>query len=173
MTVTGLPVEFSITRIINAPRDRVWRAFTEADSLAQWWGPKGATIRVLKLDVRPGGTFHYAMEFQPRRPMYGRFIYREIKAPERIVFISSFSDIDGGVTRAPFPQIKDTWPLEILNTVTFTEEHGRTTVSLRGHPIDATDAEVKTFAGMFDSMRQGFGGTFDKLEVYVAQARAA
>jgi uncharacterized protein YndB with AHSA1/START domain len=171
MTTSVAPVEFSISRTFNAPRERVWRAFTEADSLAQWWGPKGSAIRVLRLDLRPGGIFHYSMEFQPGHPMYGRFIYREIVAPERLVYVSAFSDAGGGVTRAPFPQIKDSWPLEVLNVMTLTEDAGRTTLSLRGHPIDASAEEMKTYAGMFDSMRQGFGGTFDQLDAWLAKAK--
>ena len=66
--------------------------------------------------------------------MFGRFVYREVAAPERLVFVNSFSDAAGGITRAPFPQLDGKWPLEILNVVTLTEEGGRTTVSLRGGP---------------------------------------
>ena len=92
-----------ITRILNAPRDKVWKAWSEADSLAQWWGPKGCTIRIVTFEFRPGGVFHYAMQVQPGHDMFGRFVYRDITAPERIVFINSFSDLEGGITRAPFP----------------------------------------------------------------------
>lgn len=160
--------DFVITRTLNAPRDKVWKAWSEADSLAQWWGPKGCTIRIVTFDFRPGGVFHYAMQFQPGHDMFGRFVYRDIAAPERIVFINSFSDIDGGITRAPFPQLKDLWPLEVHNTLTLSEENGKTTLTLRGRPINASEAETNAFIGMFDSMKQGFGGTFDKLEEYLA-----
>lgn len=161
--------EFTITRTINAPRARVWKAVSEKDELAQWWGPKGSTLRVIQLDFRPGGIFHYAMQFQPGHDMFGRFIYREIVAPEKIVFVSSFSDEQGGITRAPFPQIGETWPLEVLNTWTLTETGGKTTLHLSGGPLNANEAEHKTFVGMFDSMRQGFGGTFDQLDAYLAK----
>jgi uncharacterized protein YndB with AHSA1/START domain len=162
--------DFVISRTFDASRDRVWSAFTSADALAQWWGPKGSKIRVIKLDFRPGGIFHYAMAFQPGRDMYGRFIYSEIAAPERLVFINSFSDPEGGITRAPFPQLEGKWPLEVLNTMTLTEQGGKTTISLRGGPINATEEERKIFDGMADSMRQGFGGTFDQLDAYLAKA---
>ena len=159
--------EFVISRTFNAPRALVWKAWSEAERLAQWWGPKGCKIRVVKLEFRPGGTFHYAMQFKPGHEMWGRFIYREIAAPERIVFVNSFSDVKGGIMRAPF---KDTWPLEVLNTVTFTEQGGKTTMTLRGAPIKATAEELEAFAGMFASMQQGFGGTFDQLAAYLARA---
>jgi predicted 3-demethylubiquinone-9 3-methyltransferase (glyoxalase superfamily)/uncharacterized protein YndB with AHSA1/START domain len=165
--------EFTISRTFDAPRDLVWKAWTEAERMAQWWGPKGAAIRVMKLDLRPGGIFHYAMQYQPGRDVFGRMAYREIAAPERLVFVTSFSDAQGGITRAPFPQIGETWPLEVLNTVTLTERDGKTTVSVRGEPINATGEELATFMRMFDSMRQGFGGTFDKLAAYLAQGRDA
>ena len=54
--------------------------------------------------------------------------------------------------------------------MTLTEQGGKTTISLRGGPINATEEERKIFAGMADSMRQGFGGTFDKLDEYLAKA---
>jgi uncharacterized protein YndB with AHSA1/START domain len=98
----------------------------------------------------------------------GRFIYRDIVAPEKLVFINSFSDANGGITRAPF---SPTWPLEILNTLTLTERDGKTTLDLRGSPINATEAERKTFEGMRNSLRQGFTGTFDQLETYLKQAK--
>lgn len=159
--------EFVVSREFAAPRDLVWKAWTEGARLAQWWGPKGSDIRVERMDLRPGGMFLYAMAFKPGQDMWARFVYQEIKAPERLVYISAFSDPDGGITRAPFPQIRDTWPLEILNTLTLTEQDGKTTLTLRGRPINATVEEMKTYASMFGSMQQGFGGTFEKLEQHL------
>ena len=125
---------------------------------------------MIKLDLKPGGIFHYAMAFQPGHDMYGRFVFRELAAPERIVFVTSFSDAEGGITRAPFPQLEGKWPLEVLNTMTMAEQNGWTTISLRGGPINATDEERKIFESMTESMRQGFGGTFDKLAEYLGNA---
>ena len=127
--------------------------------------------RVIQLDFRPGGMFHYAMAFQPGQDMYGRFVYREIAAPERLVFVNSFSDANGGITRAPFPQLKGKWPLEVLNVVTLAEEGGKTTLTLRGGPVNATEGERAIFAANIDSMRQGFGGTFDKLAEWLDGAK--
>jgi uncharacterized protein YndB with AHSA1/START domain len=162
--------EFVIEREFDAARDFVWKAWTEVERLAQWWGPRGCRIEVLKFDLRPGGVFHYAMRFSADKLMYGRFVYREIAAPERLVFVNSFSDPEGGLTRAPFPQLQGNWPLEVLNHLTLVEKGGRTGLILRGHPINATPTEVATYTSMFDSMRQGFGGTFDALADYLAKA---
>jgi uncharacterized protein YndB with AHSA1/START domain len=158
--------QFEISRTFDAPRDLVFRAFSEAERLAQWWGPKGFTIEVRKLEFRPGGIFHYRMDAPNPSDMRGRFIYREIVPPERIVWVNSFSDPAGGITRAPFAE---TFPAEILNVMTLTEQDGKTTLSLRGGPIGATAEEQAFFEGMFDSMRQGFGGTWDQLEAYLAK----
>lgn len=168
MTLTDAEQDFVLTRIVKAPRARVWKAYSEADQLAQWWGPKGAAIRVLTLDFRPGGMFHYAMEFQPGHPIYGRFVYGLIDEPQRLEYISGFSDEHGGLTRAPFPQLEDRFPLEIHNAVTFEETDGATLVTARSSPINATPAEIDTFVGMFESMRGGFNGTFDKLDTLLA-----
>lgn len=158
--------EFTITRQFDAPRALVFRALTEADRLAQWWGPTGFEMVSAKVDLRPGGLFHYQMRSPQGQVMWGRFVYREIVPPERIVFTNSFSDAAGGATRAPF---SPTWPLEVLNTLTLTEAAGRTAVTLRGGPFNATPEERRTFEGHFPSMQQGFGGTFDQLAAYLAK----
>ena len=73
----------------------------------------------------------------------------------------------GESVRGPFdPNL----PVEILHTVLFTEVHGKTTLTLRGHPINATEVERKTYAGFRDSMKQGFGETFDRLDEYLANS---
>jgi uncharacterized protein YndB with AHSA1/START domain len=164
--------EFVLVRTFDAPRNLVWKAWTSAQALGQWWGPKGATIRVIKFDLRPGGMFHYAFALQSGHEMYGRFVYREVVAPERLVFVNSFSDPEGGITRAPFPQLKDKWPLEVLNVMRLTELAGETTLTLRANPLNASEEERAMFTSHIDSMRQGFGGTFDRLAEHLAGADA-
>ena len=160
---------FVLTRSFNAPRELVFRAFTEAERLAKWWGPKGFDLQVKQLDVRPGGTFHYRMVAANGNEMWGKFVYREISAPERILFVSSFSDAEGNVTSSPFGIA---FPLRVMNTWTFSEKDGKTTITLRGGPINATEEEVKTYEGMSASMNQGFGGTFDQLDAYLGELKA-
>jgi uncharacterized protein YndB with AHSA1/START domain len=158
--------ELVITRIFAAPRELVWKAFTEPDRLARWWGPKGFTMLVRTLDFRPGGVFHYSMRSPGGQVMWGRFVYRELQAPERMVFVNSFADEAGNIIRSSF---SPTWPLEILNTVTLTESDGTTTVTLRGGPINTTAEERETFWNSQESVRQGFAGTFDQLATYLAE----
>ncbi len=160
---------FEITRVFDAPRDKVWKAWTEAERLKQWWGPAGFKVHTSKVDLRPGGIFHYGMKAPDGSDMWGRFTYREIKAPERLVFIVSFSDPKGGLTRHPGHAA---WPLETLSTVTFTEQGGKTKVTVQWIPADSsTEAERKTFDEGRDSMKQGWGGTMDQFAAYLGQAK--
>lgn len=167
--LSGMPpvVEFSIAREFKAPRELVWKAWTEGARLAQWWGPKGFGIEVKRLDLRPGGIFLYSMVKPKGQKVWGKFTYREIAAPERLVFINSFSDENGGTTRNPWFQ--SAWPLEIHNTLTLTEKAGTTTMRLRGTPINATEEERQAYVAMKPSMDQGFKGTLEQLETYLAQ----
>jgi uncharacterized protein YndB with AHSA1/START domain len=160
---------FVITRVFDAPRDLVFKAWTEAERLMHWWGPKGFTWASGTLDLRPGGMFHYCMRSPNGQEMWGKFVYREIVAPERIVFVNSFSDKSGATVRAPF---KADWPLEVLNTLTLSEYDGRTTLRLQGAPVNATEAERRAFAAWHPSMQQGFTGTFDQLAEHLAKAAA-
>jgi uncharacterized protein YndB with AHSA1/START domain len=158
---------FVITRVFDAPLHLVWKAWSEADEMQSWWGPKGCSIKVAKFEFRPGGFFHYAMQFSNGPGMWGRFIYRDITAKERIAWLNSFSNEGCGITRAPFDLLI---PLEILNEVTFVEKAGKTTVTLRASPHGAEEGEVKVFEGMFASLNQGYGGSFDQLAAALARA---
>lgn len=101
--------------------------------------------------------------------MWGRFNYREIAAPERLVWLNSFSNERCGIARAPF---SEACPLEILNTVTFTEHGGQTTVTLRAEPFGEVASERQFFDELRSSLslEQGYGGTFDQLAEHFLHA---
>jgi uncharacterized protein YndB with AHSA1/START domain len=155
---------FEITRALDAPRDAVWKAWSEAKALEHWWGPKGCKLQVISLDFCPGGMFHYAMNYSTGAVMWGRFFYREISPPERIVWLNAFATENGGIARAPFSTV---CPLEILNTVTLTEANGKTTLHLKSVAHGANAEEQAFFRSLFGGMQQGFGGTFDQLDDYL------
>jgi uncharacterized protein YndB with AHSA1/START domain len=159
--------EFVISRTFDAPRDLVWKAFTDPERMKQWWGPKGFTVIASKMDLRPGGTYHYGMRAPDGSAMWGKFVYREIVPPERMVLINSFSDEAGGITRHP---MAPNWPLELLSTFTFEDVGGKTKFTVRWSPHNATEEERKVFAASHDSMRGGWGGTMDQLAAYLASA---
>ena len=103
---------FVISRVFNAPRERVWQAWTEVERLKQWFSPKGFTVIAAKMDFRPGGFYHYGMRTPNGQEMWGKWVFREIVAPERIVLVNSFSDAAGNLTRHP---MAPTWPREMTN----------------------------------------------------------
>jgi uncharacterized protein YndB with AHSA1/START domain len=158
---------FVITRTFDAPRDLVWKAFTEPDRMKHWWGPKGFTVVAAKMDLQPGGIYHYGLRAPDGSTMWGKFVYREIVRPERIVLVNSFSDEAGNLTRHP---MSPTWPLEMLSTFLFAEEQGRTTVTTRWVPLNADETERKTFDAARAGMQQGWTGTLDHLAEYLAKA---
>lgn len=161
--------DFVISREFDAPRDLVFKAYTEPERLAQWWGPKGFKVKVANVDLRPGGMFHYGMVGPDGSEMWGKFIYREIVPPERLIFIVSFSDESGGTTRHP---MAPTWPQEMLNIVTFTDHGDKTLITLRCSAYAASEEERATFKAGHRSMQGGFSGTFDQLAAYLAKARS-
>lgn len=161
----GAGRDFVVTREVDAPRALVFDAWTKEEHLKHWWGPKGFTMLSCRVDLRPGGMFLYGMRSPEGYEMWGRWVYREISPPDRLTFVSSFSDKEGAVTRAPFSA---SWPLEVFSVLELTEHGGRTTVAMRGLPENATEAERKVFEAAFASMQQGWAGTLDQLEAYVA-----
>jgi uncharacterized protein YndB with AHSA1/START domain len=159
----ALPV-YAISRAFKAPRRLVWDVHTRAEHLAQWWGPKGCTLGVKTLEFRDGGLFVYSMDFRNGPSMWGRFIYRELRAPEHMRYLVSFSNAGGGITRAPFDE---RYPLEVECNVYLKETATGTLLELTSVPHGASEAETEFFAGMFSSFDQGYGGTLDQLEGYL------
>jgi uncharacterized protein YndB with AHSA1/START domain len=163
--------EFVTTRIFDAPRALVWKCFTEPEHMKEWWGPKGSKVIASKMDLRLGGTYHGAMQSPDGTVMWAKFVYREIAPPERLVWEHSFSDEAGGLTRHP---LSPTWPLKLLSTLTLEEAPGgKTKLTLRWSPLDASEDEQKTFVAAHDSVRGGWAGSFDQLAAYLDRAKAA
>jgi uncharacterized protein YndB with AHSA1/START domain len=169
MTTVQAGSDFVISRVLDAPRDLVWKCFTEPEHMKRWWGPKGVTVVKSEMDLRPGGIYHYAMQVPGGPVMWGKFTYREIVPPSKLVFINSFSDEKGGVTRHP---MAPSWPLEMFSIFTFEEvEGGKTRFTVRWSPYNANDEERKTFDAGHASMTQGWSGTMEQLEAYLAKAK--
>lgn len=155
---------FVISRTFDAPRDVVWKAWTERDRLTKWFGPRGFVTEYARLDFRPGGIYLYKLKAPDGKDMWGKFSYREITPPRRLVWVNSFSDESANVTRHP---LHEEWPLEMLTTVTFEENAGKTTVTVNFRALNPSDRERHTFDSNHDSMRMGWGGTLDQLEQYL------
>jgi uncharacterized protein YndB with AHSA1/START domain len=164
---TSTEKEFVISRLLKAPRELVFACFTDPEHMKQWWGPKGFTVIASKMDLRPGGFYHYGMRAPDGSAMWGKFVYREIEKPSRIVLVNAFSDEKGGITRHP---MAPTWPLQMLSTFLFETEGDSTRLTIKWVPLNPTDEERVTFEGGFASMNQGWSGTFEQLEAYLARA---
>jgi uncharacterized protein YndB with AHSA1/START domain len=139
--------ELVITRILNAPRSLVWKAWTDPKQVKQWWGPRGFTNPVCKLDLRPGGSIRIDMRGPDGTvfPMTGT--YTEITKPKRLVFTSGALGKDGN-------------PLfEVLTTVTFVQQGDKTALTVRARVISSTAAAAPHIAGM----NEGWSQTLDRL----------
>lgn len=155
-TVLTLPSdrEIAVTRRFNAPRTLVWQAYTQAEHLRHWWGPTGWSLPVCELDLRPGGTWFYCMEGPDGMRSCGIATYREIVAPERLVYEDAFAHEDGST--------QEDMPVG-LNTVVFSEQDGLTTVHSTTLYPSKEDRDTVIVMGV----EAGIGQTFDRLEAYL------
>lgn len=156
-----------IVRQFRAPQTLVFDAFATPEAFGEWWGPVGSELTVKHFDFREGGKTHYKMEGNGH-VMWGLFQYRSIRRADLIEFINSFADEEGNIRTSPFPM---DFPLEIFNQVTLTESNGITTLTIQGHPINATAAQEETYFSIMENMEEGFNGTFDKLEDYLRKVQ--
>lgn len=167
-----LSAPFVIERTFAAPRELVYAALTEAKHLGQWMCPPGMEMIHCSADSQVGGAFHYAMKL-PGMPdsmaMWGKWTFRELSAPERIVVVVQFSDAQGGVTRHPMVA---QWPLLTLSTTTLADTAGGTLMRLEWRALDAGAAEEAIFDASHGSMTQGWGGTMDVLDAYLKRQLA-
>lgn len=155
--MTELPI-YVLERAFSAPREMVWRTWTEPDLLARWYGPGVETV-IHKLDVRPGGLWLNEMRMKTQSG-YQKAEYLEVSAPERLVMVQSNTDADWNVVANPgMPD----WPRAMLLTVTFAEEGGETQMQLSWAPHEASEAEIACFAGMMDGLGRGWGAGMDLL----------
>ena len=156
---------FILTRTFDAPRKLVWEAMTQAEHLKHWMGPSGS-LTYATVDLKPGGIFHYGMAMPDGTTMWGKWMFKEIVPPEKLVVLVSFSDENKGDTRHPMAPV---WPLQTLSTTTLTEKDGKTTLHLHWTAYNATPEEQAVFDSMHDSMTQGWGGTMNALDAYLKQ----
>jgi uncharacterized protein YndB with AHSA1/START domain len=132
--------ELLITRVFDAPRDLVFKAWTDPARLMRWWAPKGCTTPHCTVDLRVGGVFHYCMRLPDGREIWGLGVYKEIVEPERVVYIDTFADAKGIPVPPAHYGMSSGHPSETLVTVTFSEQNGKTKLSLR-HSIPESFVE--------------------------------
>ncbi len=153
--------EIVATRVFDAPRELVFKLWTEPKHVAQWWGPKGFTTPFCKVDLRPDGVFHYCMRSPEGREVWGKGVYREIVKPERIVYTDTFADAEGNPVEPAHYGMSPGHPRETLVTVTFTELEGKTKVTLQ-HAIPESFPERS-------GIQQGWTEMLDRLAEELAK----
>ncbi|HEY0670086.1 MAG TPA: SRPBCC domain-containing protein [Sphingobacteriaceae bacterium] len=153
----------TVSKVFNAPIQLVFDALSDADALAEWWGPVGFKMTVTQFNFAPDGLCLFKMENEGTI-MWAKFVYGQIKHPELVEFVLSFSDETGKIIRAPF--FKD-WPLQIQNIITLTEQNGKTAFTINCYPINATEAELLSFTENKSSFNQGLSASMEKLGQYL------
>lgn len=159
---------FVISRVFKAPRALLFRLWTQKEHVEKWFGPKGFEMVASTFDLRPGGTFHYCMKTPQGQEMWGKAYYRDVVQDKRIVWVTTFSDAQGGLGRHPFAP---DWPQEMLTIATFEDHPEGTRLTINWTPMNATEAEQKVFDSSHDSMKGGWTGTFEQLDDYLKQVQ--
>lgn len=145
----------AVTRIYDAPRERVFEAWTRAEHLVHWFGPQGFSAHSCEADARPGGIFRLCMRSPEGRDYWVRGVYREVVAPERLVVECSAEDARG---------IKR---LDEVISVPLGSEGAKTRLTLHATAA-GSGAEA---AAMLRGMEQGWSGTLDRLDAHACSRR--
>jgi len=148
-----------ITRSFDAPRELVWKAWTEPERIMRWWGPKNYTAPVAKVDLSVGGKYLFCMRSPEGKDIWSTGVFREIAAPERLVWTDSFADADGNVVSGSHYGMGDDFPLELLVTVILQEQGGKTHMTLTHAGLPAGGVKKDTGVGWNES--------FDKMAAFL------
>jgi uncharacterized protein YndB with AHSA1/START domain len=138
-----------LTRIFDAPPSLVFKLWTEPEHLARWWGPRDFTVLSYEADPRPGGSFRFGIRSPEGTEHWAHGIYREVVAPERLVFTTAWENPDGSPKQ------------ETLVTLSFAERDGKTELTLRQALFESVTAR--------DLHREGWATTLDLLAEYLAK----
>lgn len=157
--------ELVITRIFDAPREWVWRAWTVPEYVMRWFGPKEFTTPFCEIDLRVGGKYLSCMRSPEGQDYWSTGVYREIVAPERLVVTDSFADKEGNVVSASHYGMNPDIPLEMTVTLTLEEQEGKTKMTLTH--VGLPPGEDR------DNARAGWNESFDKLAEYLGELRKA
>ena len=164
MTAPDVPV-FVITRQFAAPPKQVYQAWADPVKMAQWSGPKGATVQILQGSQAVGQTT-IARTASPDGPeMFSLCLWRELSPDRRVVWEQSFCTRDGVKCAPPF---FDDWPQTLLTEATLEPRDGGTFLTLTWTPIEYTEAALAMFSRQMASMTGGWGGSLDKLDAWLA-----
>lgn len=149
MTESADAPDLTLVRVFDAPRDLVFRMWTQAQHLAHWWGPRGFSTPVCEVEARAGGAIRIQMR-GPDGTVYPlmRGTYEDFVAPQRLTILSSVGDL-----------------FRTRQTFTFDDLDGKTKVALRAYVLEAHPGAETSLAGM----EEGWNQTLDRLSEYLAK----
>ena len=140
--------ELVITHIFDAPRELVFKLWTEVEHAKNWMGPRDYPIVHMEGEIRPGGAWRACLRAKDgSEDLWQGGVYREVAAPERLVFTFAWDDDDGRPGK------------ETLVTITFAEHEGKTKMTFHQAPFESVERR--------DGHRGGWNSSFDRLDVYV------
>lgn len=159
--------EYLLDRVFDAPRDMVWRAWTDPELLARWYGPGVETI-IHEFKLKPGGVWRNEMKWGEKSDL-SKMTFQEVVPSEKMVWHHSSTDSDWNVISNP---MMADWPRVLLTTVTFEDKGATTNVRLTQVPIDPTDAEIACFTKMMAGMDNGWGKGYSIMDEMFAEMQA-
>ena len=161
--------EYAIDRLFDAPRDLVWRAWTDPELLSRWYGPGVETI-IHEFNLNPGGFWLNEMKWGDNS-MFSKVEFLEVTAPSLLLWHHySCTDADGNNMQNP---MMPNWPAVLLTAVTFQEVDGKTSVRLTQVPHEATDTEIACFTEMMANMDKGWGAGFSTMDELLTELQGA
>ena len=164
--MSDLPT-YVLERVFDAPRELVWKTWTDPDLLTRWYGPRVETI-VHRHDLKPGGLWLGEMKWDGNSN-YQRVEFTEVDPPSRLVWLHSVSDAEWNVTANP---MMPDWPRVLLTTVTFEDDGGQTKLRLTWVPHEATEAELACFSGALAGLDKGWGAGMELLAELLTELQA-
>ena len=156
MTVEVRGMDMVMTRLFDAPKDTVFQAFTTSEDLKEWWGPKGWTLPVSRMEFKANGSWDYCMQSPTGEMSCGKSVYHDIQAPDSYSYTDYFTD-EAGRINPDMPEMRI--------SMDFEELEGRTKVSSRTHFQSQDDLKKVMDMGAEQGMRE----TWDRLDDYLAR----
>jgi uncharacterized protein YndB with AHSA1/START domain len=149
-STTSAERELIITRVFDAPRRLVFKAWTEPERIKEWWGPRGFTTLSCEMDQRPGGVWRVRSRSPEGKDYVSQGVFRELVEPERLVFTHAWVDAEGKPGH------------ETLVTVTFAEQSGKTLLTFHQGVFESITSR--------DEHGEGWSSAFELLAEYQAKA---
>lgn len=154
MTTSVEGQELVIERIFDAPRELLFKTYSDAEHLANWWGPSGWQTENKRFEFEPNGVWHYCMRCTDKnqgdfygQESWGKAVYKEIDAPEKIVYTDVFSDEEGNVNK-DLP--------EVLVTLIFIEQGNKTKLVIRSRFESVEELQKVKDMGVVEGMSSQF-----------------